>query len=190
MTRRRRGPAYVGPFTNVRREPEGWSVAVIRKGHRLADYFGDGVFGGRALALRAAQHCRDRLLQRIEPDTRVRRRIPKGCRSRTGVVGVTLESHVVGGRVYERYVAGWKGPDKQTLRRRFLVEHYGRERALALAKRARSTGVAETRALLLARQREEARRRLEKAGPMPRPVKSPLSRKGISMARRRPRRQK
>jgi hypothetical protein len=179
----------VGPLTNIHREPEGWSVIVWRRGRIFRDYFGDAVWGGRAQALLAAQHCRDRLLlQRVPADTRVRRRHPKGRRSNTGVPGVSLEPHVVDGRVYHRYIAQWQDPDNGPQRRRFLVECYGKKQARALAIEVRRAGIADADARLLARQREEARRRLRKAAPMPRPVKDPRDRKGISMARRRPRR--
>jgi hypothetical protein len=160
----------------------------MRLGRIFADYFSDAVWGGRQLALVAAQRLRDDLLLRIEPDTRVRRQIPKGARSATGVVGVTFEQHVVDGRVYERYVARWQDPEKGTQRRRFLVGRYGREEALALAQDARERGVAESHRRWLAIQRQEARRRLRQAPPAPRQVKDPLSRKGTSMSRRRPRR--
>lgn len=190
MARPRRRPTRIGPLTHIHREPEGWSVKVMRRGQTHADYFGDAVWGGRERALLAAQHFRDQLLQRIDPDTRERRRIPKGRRNKTGVVGVSLEPHVVEGRVYERYVAYWQDSEKGPQRRRFLVEHYGKDRALALAIDTREAGVAHRHAYMLARQREEAKGRLRKAAPMPRPVKDPLSRKGISMARRQPRRVK
>ena len=185
---RRRSPTRIGPHTNIHREPEGWSVRLRRRGRDFADYFGDAVWGGRTKALQAAQHFRDRLLQHVPPDTRVRRRPPRGRRSRTGVPGVSYERYVVGGRVYSRYVAHWQDPENGPQRRRFLVERYGRRAARALAIEARTVGVADSEARLLARQREEARRRLQTAAPMPRPVKNPRSRKGISMARRRPRR--
>ena len=165
-------------------------MTVRRRGHNFGDYFPDAVWGGRDRALLAAQHFRDQLLLRIGPDTRVRRRSPKGTRNVTGVVGVRLERHVVEGRVYHRYVAHWPDPEKGTRRRRFLVERYGKEQARALAIEAREAGVAHSHAQQLARQCEEARRRLQEAPPMPRQVKDPLSRKGISMARRRPRRVK
>jgi hypothetical protein len=73
-------------------------------------------------------------------------------------------------------------------RRRFLVERYGEEEARDLAIDAREAGVARSRADCLTRQREEAKRRLQKAAPLPRQVKDPRSRKGISLARRRSRR--
>jgi hypothetical protein len=189
MARPGRRPPRIGPLTNIHSEPEGWSLKVRRGGHEFSDYFGSAVYGGRERALLAAQHARDELLRRIDPDQRVRRRMPKGSRSKTGVVGVSREPYVVDGRRYHRYVAHWPDPEKGRPRRRwFLVEHYGEERAKALAIDAREAGVARGHACLLARQREETRRRLQNAAPMPRPVKDPRSRKGISMARRRPRR--
>lgn len=165
-------------------------MAVTRRGRTFSDYFGDAVFGSRARALRAAQIWRDRLLARIDPDTRVRREILKGRRSKTGVRGVSREPHRVGNSVYNRYVASWQDPARGNRRRRFQIETYGEEQAFALAVKARRAGVARAKAYLKARQREEAAQRLRKAGPPPRPVKDPRSRKGISMANRRPRRRR
>jgi hypothetical protein len=136
----------------------------------------------------AAQRFRDELLQRVGADTRERRRVPKGRRSSTGIVGVTIERHRVGGRLYHRAVATWSDPQEGPQRRRFNFGPGGRDEAVARAANARKAGVAHTRAYLAARQREEAARRLEAAAPLPARVKDPLSRKGISMANRRPRR--
>ena len=151
MARHRRRPIRIGPLTHIHRGPGAWSVTVMRRGHNFADYFGDAVWGGRERALVAAQRFRDQLLLRIGPDTRVRRQIPKGTRRRTGVVGVNLERHVVEGRAYERYVAHWQDPEKGTQRRRFLVQRYGKEQALALATEVREAGVAHKHAYQLAR---------------------------------------
>jgi hypothetical protein len=159
---------------------------VTRRGHNYPAYFSDAVWGGRDKALVTARRWRDDLLQRSEPDTRVRERAPRGSRSATGIVGVTLETYEVGGRIYERYIAGWPDQKQGTRRRRFSVENYGKARARALAKEARKNGLAENRARLLKSQREEATERLRQAPPMPRQVKDPLDRKGISMAARRP----
>lgn len=161
-------------------------MVIQRRGHTWMDYFGDAVWGGRNRALQAAQHFRDRLLLRLEADTRDRRQVPRGRRSNTGIVGVSLETYVVDGRRYERYVACWTDPERGPQRRRFSVDRYGKERAFALAVAARKAALAHRRAYMLAGQREDARERLRRAGPLPRPVKDPLSRKGISMARRRP----
>lgn len=186
-----RGPrrqSRIGRLGNIHPEPEGWSLRVTRSGRVFSDYFGNAVYGGSERALLAARHARDGLLRRIDADLRVRRQTPKGSRSKTGVVGVNREAYLVGGRRYHRYVSCWPDPAKgRPQRRRFLVEHHGEDRAKALAIEAREAGVARARACLLARQRAEAESRLRKAEPVPRPVKDPRSRKGISMARRRPR---
>ena len=176
----------MGPLTNITRyeDDRAWYVHVERKGRLVSRWFADNVWGGRKNSLTAAQRFRDELLMQIEGDTRERRRPPKGTRSRTGEVGVSLERHRVGGRTYHRYVAGWKDASGRWMRRRFLVERYGKERAEALAIEARQAGVARTRRELQALQRAEAAARLRKAPPMPRQVKDPLSRKGIVMPRR------
>jgi hypothetical protein len=185
MKKHARYPIRVGPFTHIREEPEGWSVGVVRHHHRIQDYFGNAVYGGRSKALIAARRFRDRLLLRVDPDTRAQRRPPKG--HRTGVPGVTLERYMVEGRAYQRYVASWVDPEKGRQRRRLSVLRHGKERARALAMEAREKGAAHARGVLLARQREEARKRLAKSPPQPRRVKHPLSRKGIRMPPRRPR---
>jgi len=160
-------------------------VHVIRAGHPFTGWFADAVWGGQRKGLVVAKRFRDQLLVRIGPDTRVRRVAPRGTRSKTGVVGVSLEPHVVEGRTYERYVAHWCDEERRVRRRRFSVARYGRERALAMASGAREEGVARSHAAQLARQCEEAGRRLLNAPPMPRQVRASRSRKGISMANRR-----
>jgi len=179
VANRRARREQIAPLTNIHREPEGWSVIVVRRRERYSDYFGDAVYGGRARALVAAQRYRDSLLRRIDPDTRVRRRMPRGVTSETGVVGVTLELYGVEDRWYERYVARWQDADGCNRRRRFSVLTRGKAKAMALAKDARESGVAQAEAERRARQRGEAARRLARTPPMPRRVKDPLSRKRV-----------
>jgi hypothetical protein len=181
-------PRKIGPYTHIRPDPGAWTVQVIRRGQTFSGHFSHAVWGGRAPALVAAQRFRDELLLRIEPDTRVRRRVPKGVASATGIVGVSREAYTVGGRRYSRYVAAWVDPEKGLQRKRFGIERYGSERAKGLAREARERGVAESHRRWLALQREAAGRRLQEAPAMPRQVKDPLSRKGINMGRRRARR--
>lgn len=188
MARGLRKPTAIRPLTHVHRQPGAWYVAIQRKGRAFTDYFSDAVYGGRQRSLVAAQRFRDDLLLRIGPDTRVRRRPVLGRGSATGIVGVSLERTRVHGRVYESYTATWPDPEKGQARRRFLIQRYGRERALALAQEAREAGIAQNHARMLALQREQASQRLRQAPPMPRKVRDPLTRKGISMASRRPRR--
>jgi hypothetical protein len=172
---------------NIYRERGAYNVVVMRKGHRYQDHFADRVWGGQAQARVAAQRWLYALLKDIDPDTRVRRRPPRGSENKTGILGVSLETNRVGGRAYERYVAQWRDLEKGIQRRRFNVSCYGRDRARALANGARKVGVARYKAELAARQREEATRRLRRAPSQPRQMMDPLSRKGISMAARRSR---
>jgi hypothetical protein len=176
----RRRSMRVGPWTNIRREEKALTVVVCRRGKRFSEYFPYGVWGGEDLALVAAQRYRDRLLLRIDPDTRVRRKPPKGSRNKTGFLGVSEEAYVVEGRHYKRYVATWRDPDAKTRvrRRRFSILYYGREHARALAAAARAAGIAEVHARQRVRQREEARARLVKTAPMPRQVRDPSAGRG------------
>ncbi len=171
----------MGPRDNISRQPGAWYVIVTRRGMPYTRYFSDAVWGGKRLALVAAQRYRDRLLRRIEPDTRVRRKHPRGSRNETRHVGVSFEEYEVEGRWYERFIADWKDADGRQMRRRFSVNKYGLAEAEALAVEARNEGVAESRAVRRARQREEALARLKAAPPMPRKVKDPKSRKGMRM---------
>ena len=185
--RRRRRRKDVGPLTCVHRGPGAWTVVVIRRGKRYTDYFPDGVWGGRGRSLVAAQRYRDDvLLRRTEPDTRVRRRKPRGASKETGIVGVTVEHYWVEDRRYTRAVAGWKDADMKVRRRRFSIDCYGYHEAIGMAAAMRKRGVAQARSERLARQRRAAAERIDSAPPPPVQVKDPLSRKGISMANRRP----
>jgi hypothetical protein len=182
---KKRRPTRAGPLTNIRRDREAWSVYVTREGKSYPGYFSDAVYGGSARSLIAAKRFRDVLLKRIAPDTRVRRRIPRGVKSETGIVGVTLERYLVGGVEYERAVASWQDADGNHVRRRFSTGERGKAKAIALAKEAREQGVALARNERRARQRAEAARRLANEKPMPRQLKAPSSRKGIKMPVRR-----
>lgn len=188
MPRGSRRPPRIGPLTNIQEDSRSFTVHVTRQGRTVSDYFSFAVWGGRAPALVAAQRFRDELLaRRLGPDSRVRRRVARG-RGMGSRPGVTLERYSVEGRHYERYIAQWQDPDKGLERRRFSLKRHGKRRARALAIEARRSGVANANSLRMARQRKEASRRLRNAPRMPRPVKHPLDRRGITMAGRRPRR--
>src|ERR1700740_3155420 len=87
----RRRPTRIGPLTNIQEDSRSFTVHVTRQGQTLSDYFSFAVWAGRAPALVAAQRFRDELLARkLGPDSRVRRRVPKGKRRRTGPPGVSF----------------------------------------------------------------------------------------------------
>jgi hypothetical protein len=186
MKRRRRAYRTVGPFTNIYREPGAWAVRVLRGGKYHVGHFADATFGGKREALIAARRFRDDLLRIIEPDIRVRRRVPKGSRNETRKVGVAFEVYEVDGRRYQRYIAHWKDEDGRSRRRRFSVGKYGDALAFKLAAMARHEAVEKVRAVLRARQVAEARDRLDGAPPSPRRIKDPRSRKGMRMPPRKP----
>lgn len=184
MKRRRQGGRGVAPRTNIFRGRGAWVVRVMRGRQNHCGHFADAVYGGERQAHIAARHFRDHLLRRIEPDARVRKKVPRGSRSETHQVGVNFEEYVVGGRSHERFIAHWKDADGRPKRRRFAVGRYGRVGALALAVEARNEGVAQSRAVRRAREREEALERIATAPPKPRPLKDPKSRKGMRMPSR------
>jgi hypothetical protein len=168
-------------LTNIYREPGAWAVRVLRGGKHHVGHFADATYGGKRKALLAASTFRDRLLGFIEPDTRVRRQVPKGSRNETGKVGVLFEVYEVEGRWYQRYIAHWKDENGRFRRRRFAVGKYGDALAYKLAAAARDEAVEEIRTVLHARQRAEAKDRMAGAPPTPRQIKDPRSRKGILM---------
>lgn len=137
----------MGRFRNITRyeDERAWYVHVERKGRNCTGWFADNVWGGREKALIAARRFLDELLMRVEGDTRERRRPPRGTRSKTVIVGVSVEDYVVGGRRYRRYIAGWKDAAGDWRRRRFSAGRYGRRQARTLAAEARRAGVARRR---------------------------------------------
>lgn len=174
----------MGPFTNIYREPGAWAVRALRGGKPHVGHFADATYGGKRKALIAARRFRDRLLRFIEPDIRVRQRVPKGSRNETRKVGVAFEVYDVDGRRYQRYIAHWKDEDGRSQRRRFAVGKYGDALAYKLAAMARDEAVERIRTVLRARQLAEAKHRLTDAPPPPRQVKDPRSRKGMRIRRR------
>lgn len=133
---------------------------------------GSTAVSGRSLAAHRARHTGTAPGSQgvAEPNGR------RGSHSRTVPGG---RSRV---RAFRRALAGSLRPSTAAP---LLVGKYGGKRALALAVEARKQGVARTRAVQFARQRQEAARRLAAAPPMPHKVKDPKSRKGIRMPRRR-----
>ena len=74
----------------------GWVVTAKRKGKRFTRYFSDTPLGRRK-AFRAARAFRDKLVSKLSPPTKIKRRY---IRNTTGVIGVA--------RVKERTLYGEK----------------------------------------------------------------------------------
>ena len=122
----------------------GWSVGTKRGGKRWKRYFRDEKGpGGREKALERARAYRDKLLAKIGPATKVKRRVP---RSSTGVVGVVrVEETSKAGETLVRFCASWPVVTGTNVRRSkrvsFSAGRWGEERAFRLAVRARKEGV-------------------------------------------------
>lgn len=174
-------------MTNIHRQPNAWQVVIIRRGEPHGGCFSDGVYGGRNPALIAARRLRDGLLRQLDGDTRTRSRHPAGRGRSKTPVGVSKETYPSGGKWYTRMVGIWIDADGQPRRRRFSVRLYGTKEAERMALAAREEGKDAAARELRERQQAAAARRLLESPPPPPKVKDPRSRKGISMARRRPR---
>jgi hypothetical protein len=127
--------------SNIRRYEHhgfrGWVVSAMRRGERHLRYIGDGPAGRAASFLKALAY-RDRLLARLPPLNKIKRRY---VLSKTGVVGVTLGvERMQSGSLFQRYVANWPTRKGRAFKS-FSVAKYGAREARRLAEEARARGL-------------------------------------------------
>lgn len=117
----------------------GFVVVTKRQGRIWSKYFSDKA-GGRAASRSRARAYRDRLLRRLPPPTKIKRRY---ARNTTGVIGVALvhERTRSGNRVW-RYRVSWPLRHGGTGRASFSVPKYGKQEARRRAIAARTEGLA------------------------------------------------
>lgn len=122
----------------------GWQVRLQRRGVKYAKFFGDRVYGGPDLSIRAARNWRDQLLQEIEAreQARICTRSP---RNRSGVVGVSKVSVTTNGSSYEFWQATWSPSPGRRRCVKFSIRRYGDREAFRLAVIAREDGVGDSR---------------------------------------------
>jgi hypothetical protein len=122
----------------------GWQVRLQRRGVKYAKFFGDRVYGGPDLSIRAARNWRDQLLQEIEAreQARICTRSP---RNRSGVVGVSKVSVTTNGSSYEFWQATWSPRPGRRRCVKFSIRRYGDREAFRLAVIAREGGVGDSR---------------------------------------------
>jgi hypothetical protein len=120
-----------------------WWVRFFRGGRYVAQKtFSDGRLGGRAAALKAAKHWRDRILKRLLPLQKDFRTVNR--RNWSGVVGVSITcTHRGKNTLYSwsaRYQSGL-GRRRKQVNRVFSILRFGYEEAFrkALRERARHT---------------------------------------------------
>jgi len=117
---------------------QGWVVTAKRKGKRFTRYFSDSRFGRRK-AFRAARAFRDRLVSKLPPPTKIKRRY---VRNTTGVIGVArVKERARSGRRFVRYVASWPKRDGKRGKATFSIGLYGEKEAFRLAVSARCAGL-------------------------------------------------
>ncbi|HXB56815.1 MAG TPA: AP2 domain-containing protein [Vicinamibacteria bacterium] len=115
----------------------GWIVTAMRRGRYHARYFRDGTTG-RAVSFLKALAYRDRLLSRLPPVIKTKRR---HVLSKTGVVGVTVGvERIRSGNRVRRYRANWPALKGRAFKS-FSVAKYGEREARRLAKEARARGL-------------------------------------------------
>jgi len=122
-----------------------WRVTIQRRNEIVVRPFSDGVHGGKAKALKAAQAFRDEMLGEMHsPDFVVWRRNRKRVNNTSGVVGVGryVSRHVHEGRVIERpsWQAFWTDESGRRVSRKFSVAVHGEKQARLLAIECRRRG--------------------------------------------------
>jgi hypothetical protein len=140
-----------------RRGIHAWRVCLKRRGHAHIVLLHDHDHGGAARARRAAEASFLQALRFLPPPLRTSTR---DVRSKTGVVGVSLERLVrPKGRVYSCYRAVWPLGRGRYKKRAFSIARYGKRKAFRLAVLAREQGIAQLARSLRERiDREIARR--------------------------------
>ena len=115
-----------------------WVVTAKRKGKRFTRYFSDTPLGRRN-AFRAARAFRDKLVSKLPPPTKIKRRY---VRNTTGVIGVArVKEHTRSGRLLVRYVASWPKRNGKRGKASFSVGLYGEQEAFRLAVSSRREGL-------------------------------------------------
>lgn len=141
-TKKPYSPKHIARIDSERNHTHCWVVRVQRRGQVVLQYFSDGVYGGKAKALKAARELRDELLRRMhDPDAVAWRRNVTRANNTSGVVGVGryVSREIQDGRSIERaaWHAFWSDEQGRRVSRKFLVSAHGEQRARVLAMECR-----------------------------------------------------
>ena len=144
---RGRGTYGIGRVDNDTKSMHSWIVHIQRKRRVWHRSFSDGVYGGKAKALRAARAFRDEVLVSHPPMTRADNASIRRTNNRSGVPGVfrhaTVETTLAGPVVRAFWIAYWTKPDGKRAIRKFSIRKYGEKNALKRAKATRKHALAE-----------------------------------------------
>jgi len=137
----------IGRVDDDKKSMHRWVIHIERKRRVWHRSFSDGVYGGKAKALRAARAFRDELLVLHSPMTRAENASIRRSNNRSGVPGVfrqaSVETTVAGPVERASWIAYWTTPDGKRSIRKFSIRKYGEKGALDRAKAARKSALAE-----------------------------------------------
>lgn len=123
----------------------GWEVRLQRRGDKVQKFFNDRRFGGKRLALKAAQLFRNELESKLKPLSVADRAQSPSVRNQSGTVGVRRHHQVDHRGEYEYHyyywVAQWTDGLGHRKTKSFSVEEHGEKKAKQLAIAARNNGV-------------------------------------------------
>ncbi|HXR46271.1 MAG TPA: hypothetical protein VN784_02425 [Candidatus Limnocylindrales bacterium] len=143
MSRSSRTPG-VSRIDQDAKRTHGFFVRLQRRGKTHSAFFTDQKYGGRKRALAAAQKHYRKLLAKLGPPARKRRRqwaeIPRRKGS-SGIVGLQLKKVRRHGEVRKYWVATWSPRPHVSRRKEFSFWRYGSKKARQLAVRARRAGL-------------------------------------------------
>lgn len=111
----------------------GYYVRLTWRGRQYAKFFADKKYGGKRMALNAAEEYFDQLDAQMPIDSQVGR---MSVRNTSGIVGVSRTMSTSRGHHYEYWQARW-GSGDQRKSAKFSIHKYGEETAKQLAIKAR-----------------------------------------------------
>jgi len=116
----------------------GYYVRITHRSKTTQKFFPDKSSGGKAKALKAAKDFRDKAFAKLPKGRREAAANRRKKIKQSGVTGVThVVSKSVAGRTYEYWQAAWSERGKRKTAK-FSVARYGDNKALDLAKKAKS----------------------------------------------------
>jgi hypothetical protein len=166
---------YTPPSTrNIRRidspKSHGYQVHIERNGQVITKHFSDSHYPSPAKARKAAMEYRDRLLAELPPP-QAQQGFRTRAHSNTGEVGISLTYMARKSGEKKPYITASVSPEPgKMVGRKFSVEQYGYEGAIAEAKAWRDGVLRERLQRLEHQRRKEQRRRARSTSPAAEPA--------------------
>lgn len=123
----------------------GWYMRLTRCGKRIATFFADKKYGGKAKALAQARKHYAKLNRQHPPMSRFEFSQVERRPNKSGIVGVSKINKVVKGKPYKFWQATWTSVDRKVQKAAFSIGKFGEAKAKKLAIKARKQGLQELR---------------------------------------------